>query len=414
MWDEDALAIVFEVSVSRSIDPDVVWARKYDLCALAREKLPEDTYAIFDAAISKVTSSYSQYIQPGFDGSAVEELCGVTCSVGQRTSRIINKVCRHFGVDLLPDYNAKFAELADALNPLSLSRTAALSVHPCDYLEMSNTRNSWSSCHNLEDGCYRAGTLSYLADESAMIFYTVDGSEDRAMYARAKITREVFCYSHGLLLQSRLYPNYEDMDTWTTYRSIVQAAMAVCEGEPNYWSLHTDMDTVSTYVETHDDAHHYTDYTYEGYHPSISLLKSVDTEGSCITVGSTSHCLRCSRELDDAENLLCEFCNDRCYCEACGCSMSTEDGYYINGYYYCRDCVNFCEMCEGAVREGLTDVTDEYGNTISVCDSCLEEHVDVCADCGQYFTHSALAEFDGRVLCEDCLDAASEAEPCTA
>lgn len=372
MWDEDALAIVFEVSVSRSIDPDVVWARKYDLCALAREKLPEDTYTIFDAAISKVTSSYSQYIQPGFDSSAIEELCGVTCFVGQRTSRIINKVCRHFGVDLLPDYNAKFAELADALNPLSLSRTAALSVHPCDYLEMSNTRNSWSSCHNLEDGCYRAGTLSYLADESAMIFYTVDSSEDRAMYARAKITREVFCYSHGLLLQSRLYPNYEDMDTWTTYRSIVQAAMAVCEGEPNYWSLHTDMDTVSTYVETHDDAHHYTDYTYECYHPSISLLKSVDTEGSCITVGSTSHCLRCSRELDDAESLLCEFCNDRCYCEACGCSMSTEDGYYINGYYYCRDCVNFCEMCEDAVREGLTDVTDEYGNTVSVCDSCLE------------------------------------------
>ena len=164
------MAIVFEVSVSRSIDPDVVWARKYDLCALAREKLPEDTYTIFDAAISKVTSSYSQYIQPGFDSSAIEELCGVTCFVGQRTSRIINKVCRHFGVDLLPDYNAKFAELADALNPLSLSRTAALSVHPCDYLEMSNTRNSWSSCHNLEDGCYRAGTLSYLAEVDSLVF----------------------------------------------------------------------------------------------------------------------------------------------------------------------------------------------------------------------------------------------------
>ena len=68
------------------------------------------------------------------------------------------------------------------------------------------------------------------------------------MYARAKITREVFCYSHVLLLLSRLYPNYEDMDTWTPYRSIVQAAMAVCDGEHNSWSLHTDMYTVSTYV----------------------------------------------------------------------------------------------------------------------------------------------------------------------
>lgn len=52
--------------------------------------------------------------------------------------------------------------------------------------------------------------------------------------------------------------------------------------------------------------------------------------------------------------------------------------------------------------------------TLSVCDRCLEEHVDVCADCGQHFTYSALSEFDGRMLCEDCLDAASEAEPCTA
>lgn len=98
---------------------------------------------------------------PGADTAAIlKESCGVTCSVGQKNSRIINAICKRYGLDKHPAYNARFAKLADALNPIQIKRTALLSVHPADFLEMSNRKNSWSSCHCLNDGEYHAGTLS--------------------------------------------------------------------------------------------------------------------------------------------------------------------------------------------------------------------------------------------------------------
>lgn len=45
-----------------------------------------------------------------------------------------------------------------------------LSVHPLDYLSASENISNWRSCHSL-DGCYRAGNLSYMTDNSTIIVY---------------------------------------------------------------------------------------------------------------------------------------------------------------------------------------------------------------------------------------------------
>jgi len=91
----------------------------------------------------------------------------------------INRLCLKFHLDQIeeeaeagePDnrymrtvkpYNALFARLADALNPAHIEKTAVLSIHPCDFLEMSNRDNTWSSCHCLERGSYHGGCQSYI------------------------------------------------------------------------------------------------------------------------------------------------------------------------------------------------------------------------------------------------------------
>ena len=45
-----------------------------------------------------------------------------------------------------------------------------LSVHPLDYLSLSENNHNWRSCHAL-DGEYRTGDLSYMTDKSTIIFY---------------------------------------------------------------------------------------------------------------------------------------------------------------------------------------------------------------------------------------------------
>lgn len=57
-----------------------------------------------------------------------------------------------------------------------LSGTFCMSVHPLDYLSLSENTYNWRSCHAL-DGEYRAGNLSYMTDGATVICY-LKGDED--------------------------------------------------------------------------------------------------------------------------------------------------------------------------------------------------------------------------------------------
>lgn len=48
-----------------------------------------------------------------------------------------------------------------------------LSVHPLDYLTMSETNEGWHSCHAL-DGSYRGGNLNYMVDNTTIVAYLAD------------------------------------------------------------------------------------------------------------------------------------------------------------------------------------------------------------------------------------------------
>ena len=52
----------------------------------------------------------------------------------------------------------------------SITGILGLSIHPLDYLSISENVANWRSCHSL-DGIYRAGNLSYMFDRSTIIAY---------------------------------------------------------------------------------------------------------------------------------------------------------------------------------------------------------------------------------------------------
>lgn len=51
-----------------------------------------------------------------------------------------------------------------------VSGILCMSVHPLDFLSVSENAHNWRSCHAL-DGEYRAGNLNYMADNSTVICY---------------------------------------------------------------------------------------------------------------------------------------------------------------------------------------------------------------------------------------------------
>ncbi|MCM1488871.1 MAG: hypothetical protein NC203_10950, partial [Firmicutes bacterium] len=287
-WDEAAKAIVFHYDEGRGIEPDVIDEAAFTLEDLAMEQIgneqdKENFRVSLRAAAAEHNTTLSEETL-----EIIRTRGNVKCAAGQKTSRIIGKLCRQFQVDGHSRYNAVFAQLSDALNPLQMPKTALLSLHPCDFLEMSNKDNTWISCHNLRDGSFQAGALSYMTDDVSLIFYTVDNGVTDHFYRVPRRSRQMFFYKDNMLYQSRLYPadSSEPMDQ---YRNLVQKAIALCLGQPNLWKLITKRDELDDYCETAEGGRQYPDYNYYG---NVSLLKSAGHYGHFV-IGAPSLCVCC-------------------------------------------------------------------------------------------------------------------------
>ena len=366
---------------------------------------------------------------------------------GQKTSRVINKICQYLGFDKVDGYNREFAKYADSLSPMVIKRHTVLSINPLDYLTMS-FGNSWASCHTIDkenqrglpnsySGCYSSGTISYMLDETSMVLYTVDASyEGDEYWGEDKINRQMFHYGNEKLIQSRLYPQDNDCDgeAYTPYRNIVQEIISTIFDFPNLWTLSKGIDAVSAFVN--HNGTNYPDY-YHFRNCSISRIKGSENT-SKITVGARPICIDCGRHHNIEDTINC--CKSGYICADCGARMDEDDVYWVNDETYCRECVGYCEHCneyhrgEETYIEGYgyvcNDCRDEYfyycnycGEYVRerdaywvecedeyVCEDCLNNNYTRCDDCGEFFRTEDVSEYGDLMLCEDCHNERMESE----
>lgn len=341
-----------------------------------------------------------------------EMMPNIHAHTGEKTSRVINKICTYLGYNKSADYNREFAKYADSLSPLKITRHTILSINPLDYLTMS-FGNSWSSCHTIDkrnkrhmpngyEGQYSSGTVSYMLDATSMVFYTVDAAYDGQEYwNEPKINRQMFHYGEEKLIQSRLYPQSNDGcgEDYTPNRNIVQKIIADIYEFPNLWIIRKGCTPASEYVRTRGT--HYPDYTHFS-DCSISRLKgSVNEE--VITIGASPICIECGCTHDEGSNINC-CAKEHQFCECCGCLIKDEDDeVWIDDSVYCRDCVSYCDLC-GEYHRG----EDYYirSDDIYVCEYCLDNYYYMCNDCGEYVHRDDAIYVDQEdfYICPDCYD----------
>ncbi len=374
-WNEEAKAIVFTFDEGRGIEHDVVDEIAFTMEDLAADQIKDTARReAFTLCLRTAISEYSSTLSE----QALETIRnhgGIKCAAGQKTSRIIGKLCREFGVDQHSRYNAVFAQLSDALTPIHMMKTALLSVHPCDFLEMSNKDNTWTSCHNLENGSYQAGALSYMTDDVSMIFFTVDPEVTEHFYRAPRRSRQMFFYKDGMLFQSRLYPN-DSSETMDLYRGIVQRAIAICLGLPNRWLLKKKREDVNDCCDSYEGSRQYPDYNYYG---NLSLLKAIQTQNIPFVIGRPSLCVCCGTAYTVGK-LKCT-CEDVVVCKDCGQTVPKRNTRYLEGAYHCNACLHVCSAC-GAITQGtMYPAFDRRGRMVEICESCYQASLEPCAGC---------------------------------
>lgn len=398
-WNEREQAVEIMYDEVRDIDSSCVREAVFEMKELADlAGLAGEPRRHFEIALEAATGDYQRV--PAEDRLSTIRVYGeIDCAPGQKASRIVNRLCLKFGLDRYteekqekgPDgtvitrtvhpYNAVFARLSDALNPGSVQQKALLSIHPCDFLEMSNTDNSWHSCHNLEEGEYQGGTLSYMCDEVSMVFYTVNNDVMQDFHKVPHITREIYCYSGGALLQSRLYPS-DRADQRERYLELVQNVIAECLGVPSEWATQAVPDGDGKFWRSGEGSRQYRDYDY-GY-AIVSLLQNTELRSNEIfTIGRKAYCVCCGEELRHYDSIDCGRCHSRVICKGCGRELDERDVNYDEEEraYYCNDCRPVCSQCRRGI-EGTVFHALWHGNVpMQMCQSCYEKLTAPCRGC---------------------------------
>ena len=272
-------------------------------------------------------------------------------SENQKWSRVISKVSHYYGLDEIKNvetktetyhdfrgrehtvsrtkdtgWASKFAQFADAINPLEVKMDTFISLNPLDFMLMSNGTN-WTSCHHLSKyrdcrsgdytGCYSGGANGLSKDKVTVVMFTTKKCKHESDYTFIpKNQRCLFQIGKDKLIQGRTYPDGRDGVTTNArdiFRQILQRVITECLDVPNLWELvQTDADkgtysteVISKYVLGAGD--HYEDYLC--YNDStISFLHDGDKRKNSerLTIGHPQVCPICGRfHRDDEDFVYC-------------------------------------------------------------------------------------------------------------
>jgi hypothetical protein len=291
--------------------------------------------------------------------------------------------------------------------------TLCLSVHPLDFLSLSENTYNWRSCHSL-DGEYRAGNLSYMMDDSTVICYLKGGNNmvlsgfGPAVRWNSKKWRVLLYLSQDkkMIIAGRQYPFESktgmnivlkdllplvkmcDVDSnreaWTDWNNTLFSKATLTddieiEFDSPYIPIGHNLVALDTIVKNGSGSKHFNDVLNSScYKPiyTFKYTKGIWDDGfgnpqtwlgsTAFHVGGFTYCLWCGEEecLDGADTMLCEDCEFKhgqsdnemfTFCDSCGRRIYVDDSYAVGNEGWCQHCfdkyAHRCECCGEVVYE---------------------------------------------------------------
>ena len=277
--------------------------------------------------------------------------------------------------------------------------TLCLSIHPLDYLSLSENTHNWRSCHAL-DGEYRAGNLSYMMDKSTVVCYLKTSDScylpnfPSTVKWNSKKWRVLLYFSqdNNMIFAGKPYPfmSMAGMDiilknvlpdvglidntsdyVWSNWTQVISSNYMIDNKDVwldySYAPIGRELLKLPEFVKDASWSCHYNDVLRStSYTPYYSVKTRVPKWGDKKTVmlntslehtkfyiGHKVFCVKCGEKAvpPGDESMLCEDCkyegeDDRYTCEYCGCRLYEDEVGYIDDLIACRDCIeHYTEDC---------------------------------------------------------------------
>jgi hypothetical protein len=266
---------------------------------------------------------------------------------GTKVMRIFRILAEEYDV---PGYEDFRIAVSQVLNQKTLKGHLCLSIHPLDYMTMSDNSSDWESCMSwIDSGCYRQGTVEMMNSPSVVVAYL---RSDRDMTLPGAYTwnnkkwRELFIVTKNFITNVKSYPYYNANLTEGALRWLKELA-----GKDNYsddevsygyglttigagWDEEADIlfTTGIMYNDTRNTSHRQKGFFRKDLYKGFSYHYSGVCECMC--------CGKTDVDFDDEGDLVGTCCTKPYYCEYCGERINAGEAYSVgeDGSYYCEYC----------------------------------------------------------------------------
>ena len=330
----------------------------------------------------------------------------IQVATGCKLVKMIGKIAKALGIDEhFEDFRQAHSRV---LNQKSLVGTLCLSIHPMDYVTMSDNNCGWSSCMAwMEDpGDYRLGTIEMMNSPYVVVAYLEDedGMDLYDCYRwNSKKWRQLYVVTPNVILGNRQYP-YENDQLQGECLNWLRDMASVFPGYGPYMTEACNIQNRAVNIidgEREIKFNFWMNYMYNDiYGNKLAYFSSTYNESHYdVCVSGPAVCTGCGEiiELDsvDACYVRCMDCDGLWRCDGCG-DLCSGEKYYNGDEVYCYYCYNHylspCDEC------GMMEGEDNLVRVPIIIVPRNEEEK-------QY--ENKFAEFNHRFTVELCYDCAT-------
>ncbi len=330
---------------------------------------------------------------------------GIRVQKGAKIMRILGKILKTFNDESMMEiYEQARLEHSRILNQKKLEGDLCLSIHPLDYMTMSDNDEDWDSCMSWQRcGDYRQGTVEMMNSPYVVVGYLYNPNDEMDIPGGAwnsKKWRCLYIVDRDIIISIREYPYCnDDLDS-----ECLKWLRSLCEKNA-HWQFQDTMSIFNAarneYIQCGEKIipvrfstyNMYGDFRFECHQ---CYLNTQVPNSIRIHYSGMSECMCCGKASDNMDrcdlgepDLSCHTCSGYETCEICGNDCRPDEMYEVDGIRMCECCYDtetaVCPICE---REGnyarhrvetnhtiemayLSHLTNNYIDTL--CDEHYEQ-----------------------------------------
>lgn len=321
----------------------------------------------------------------------------IRVSTGSKLTKMIGKIALAYDIPYFEDFRIRHSQ---ALNQKKLKGRLTLSIHPLDYMTMSDNECDWSSCMSWkEDGCYRQGTVEMMNSPMVLVAYlesannpmAIPLSDGKVEYWNSKKWRELFIVNDNIICEVKSYPYRNKYITGEVLNWLKELDNKM---RSEYWVNQMIREIENTEYKDYWSEKYYAFDTYGEAAGSEYVIEHQIVVKPYTTLMyndfSTGHLGYFPRYIENRPNTKIEFrYSGKSECMICG-AAGEKFTWDSEGDTICLDCSGYsrCDVCDDRIYDEDSYIVD--GNIL--CESCYEYGTDEDILHGDLHLNSNLAK----------------------